>query len=135
MWVPRHKHKEKNKKDNTAGGAKRNVSGFLVESVPSRRVGTGLVRWSGVAEPGAKREAIQTRRRFSYRRRKIRESRMHELSWNKQHINRYNQSYQSELDSSLLIPYGFDVVGSTAKMDGQRSVSFHESNISANGLI
>lgn len=49
---------------------------------------------------------------------------MHELSWNKQHINRYNQSYQSELDSSLIIPYGFDVVGSLGTMEAQNSVHF-----------
>lgn len=41
-------------KDNMGGRAKRNVSGFLLESVPSRRVGTGLVKvvWGGCTMGG-----------------------------------------------------------------------------------
>lgn len=40
-----NKKKKIDKKDNTGGGAKRNVSGFLAESVLSWRVGIVLVGW------------------------------------------------------------------------------------------
>lgn len=83
MWVPRHKHKERKngEKDNTAGRAKRNVSGFLVESVPSRTEGgnrPGKVVWAERDGPEEEVGGLLLRR-FGDHRRKIRGSRMHEL--------------------------------------------------------
>lgn len=47
--------KKKIDKKTTRVEGQKGVSVFLVESVPSRRVGTGLVRWSGVGARWAER--------------------------------------------------------------------------------